>query len=570
MNRVWLKREQVNPEQVQLLAGELSISEELATLFCSRNATTGEKAKTFLNPALDQLHDPFLMNDMQAAVNRIGLALDTHEKILVYGDYDVDGTTAVSLVYSFLASQHTELGYYIPDRYTEGYGISRTSIDWAREKGFKLIIALDCGIKSVELVAYAATLGIDYIIADHHLPGDELPGAVAVLDPKRKDSTYPFSELSGCGIGYKLVTALARHRNIKLDEDAYLDLVAVSIASDMVEVVGENRVLAFAGLRKLNRAPCTGLKALITLAGIKGPVTFKEVLFQLGPRINAAGRMADAALVVELLTTADFAKAAASALILDERNNKRKVLDAAITREALELLRENPDWETNKSTVLYHPQWHKGVVGIVASRVIESHYRPTIILTSANGKATGSARSVSGFDIYAAIDSCKDLLDQFGGHKYAAGLSLDISRVQEFTTRFEEVVSKGLDDDAMVRKITYDCEISPAKLQGGFLKHMMRLAPFGPGNHQPVFMSRNLRCSSKPSLISQKHLKFEIRIHEKEVFSCIGFNMDTFFTELSKGKSFDICYSVEENTWNGTTRPQLIIKDLILNTPLNG
>lgn len=567
MKRVWLKREHENPQQIQLLAEELSISEELALLLCSRDAGTREKAKTFLNPAIDQLHDPFLMKDMQEAVDRIGLAIDNQEKILVYGDYDVDGTTAVSLVYSFLSSQFSGIGYYIPDRYTEGYGISRASIDWASENGFTLIIALDCGIKSVALVAYARSKNIDYIIADHHLPGDELPAAIAVLDPKRKDSAYPFSELSGCGIGYKLVTAIARVRNIQMEEDAYLDLVAVSIASDMVEVYGENRILACAGLKKLNTKPSTGMQALITLAGIKCPITFKEILFQIGPRINAAGRMADAGLVVELLTTGNSTVAAKLALVLDGRNNERKLLDADITKEALALIKESPDWETNRSTVLYHPEWHKGVVGIVASRVIESHYRPTIILTSSNGKATGSARSVNGFDIYQAIESCKELLDQFGGHKYAAGLSLDIDKVGEFTEKFEKVVAENIHEDSMTRSITYDCQISPSKLQGGFLKNIMRLAPFGPGNPQPVFLSTEVRCVTRPSLISGKHLKFDVRIHETEVYSCIGFNMDSFFTELSKGNTFDICYCVEENTWNGKTKPQLIIKDLKINTP---
>lgn len=565
MTKRWVFQESKDPEPAANLAKALNITLELADLLCGRNAESFEKARMFFRPSMDQLHDPFLMNDMDKAVSRIKNAIESGEKIMVFGDYDVDGTTAVSVVYSFLKSIYEAVDFYIPNRYREGYGISYAGIDWAEEHGITLIIALDCGIKSIEHVQYALDRKIEFIIADHHLPGDMLPAAVAVLDPKRLDSTYPFKELSGCGIGYKLVTALVIYLKLPpLKPGQYLDMLAVSIAADVVDVCDENRVLAFYGLKQLNENPCTGLKALIKEAGIKGAITFNEVLFQLGPRINAAGRMEDGGQVVKLLTAATPEEAGRLAAELNEHNNDRKLFDTEISAHALEMLHSSEGWQERNSTVLYHPNWHKGVIGIVASRVIEKHYRPTIILTESNGKATGSARSVAGFNIYNAIDSCSHLLDQFGGHQFAAGLSLDIDKVEEFTARFEEVVTSTMQESGFTRELKIDAEVALEILDEKFRRILFQFAPFGPANPQPVFMSRNLQCYETPTLIAGKHLKFRIRLANGKEFPCIGFNMEPLFRDLAAQKTFDMCYYLENNTWNGQTTCQLQIKDLII------
>lgn len=567
MKKRWVFREDHQTERTELLADELNVAKELSSLLCDRNAETFDKAKQFFRPDLSQLHDPFLMNDMQLAVERIKSAIDKGEKILVYGDYDVDGTTAVSVVYSFIKSIYKYVDYYIPDRYLEGYGISTIGIDWAKEQGITLIIALDCGIKSIEHVNYASDIQIDFIIADHHVPGAVLPEAIAVLDPKREDCTYPFKELSGCGIGYKLVTALVTHLKLPaLQVGLYLDMVAISIAADVVAVCDENRILAYYGLKQLNEKPCTGLKALKESAGLKSEITFNEVLFQLGPRINAAGRIKKATLVVELLTSNDPEKAKTLSKQINECNADRKLKDAAMSKEAFELLKKTPDWENQNSTILYQENWHKGVVGIVASRIIEKHYRPTIILTGNNGKASGSARSVCGFNIYAAIESCQHLLDQFGGHEFAAGMTMNVDKIDEFRLEFEKVVTATMHADGFVRDLNIDHAIDPAILDGKFTRILSQFAPFGPGNHQPVFMSKNLKCQGSPLLIAGKHLKFQLRINDKTEYTCMGFNMETHYPDLLAQKSFDLCYSVENNSWNGETTTQLLIKDLKIHT----
>ena len=567
MKKRWVFREDHQPERAEKLAVELNVANELSSLLCARNADSFAKARQFFRPAFDQLHDPFLMNDMLLAVERIKSAIKMDEKILIYGDYDVDGTTAVSVVYSFIKSIYERVQYYIPDRYLEGYGISTIGIDWAKEQGITLIIALDCGIKSIEHIQYASSILIDFIIADHHLPGATLPAAIAVLDPKREDSTYPFKELSGCGIGYKLVTALVTHLKLAtLPTGLYLDMVAISIAADVVEVCDENRILAYYGLKQLNEKPCSGLKALIKSAGLNSEITFNEVLFQLGPRINAAGRMKKATLVVKLLTSKNPEEAKTLSNQINVCNADRKLKDAAMSEQAFELLKKTTDWEKKNSTILYQDNWHKGVVGIVASRIIEKHYRPTIILTSSDGKASGSARSVSGFNIYAAIESCQHLLEQFGGHEFAAGLTLNVDKIDEFRLEFEKVVTASMHEDGFIRDLLIDHLIEPTILNGKFTRILFQFAPFGPGNHQPVFMSKNLKCHGSPLLIAGKHLKFQLRIDDKTEYTCLGFNMEEHFPDLKAQKSFDLCYSVENNSWNGDTTIQLLIKDLKITT----
>lgn len=577
MEKRWVFPEPQQPGPVEALAAELKIAAELSALLCGRNIDSFEKSRLFFRPLMEQLHDPFLMNDMDLAVKRISEAILYNEKIMVFGDYDVDGTTAVSLVYTYLSGIHPDVCYYIPNRYTEGYGISYQGIDWAEANQITLIIALDCGIKSVEHIAYATQKNIDFIIADHHLPGDQLPAAIAVLDPKRLDSTYPFKELSGCGIGYKLVTALNTFLKLPAFENGlYLDMVAVSIASDMVEVTGENRVLAHFGLERINSSPCQGLKALLKIAGIKSQVTFSEVLFQLGPRINAAGRMNEGTLVVELLTGTDYNQALEMATEINAHNEARKEEDKSITLKALEQIKTIPDWETRKSTVLYYPDWHKGVVGIVASRVIEKHFRPTIILTGSQLKdsgttaikASGSARSVPGFNIYAAIEACQHLLEQFGGHEFAAGLTLDIEKVDAFREEFEKVVSSSISDSSLSRDLKIDQEIELSKLDGKFFRIHDLFSPFGPGNPQPVFISRNLNCVTESiQLIKDEHLKFMISTGGNNL-PCIGFNLRRYYADLMDGRSFDLCYSLGKNIWKDKTTWQLEIRDLKIHREL--
>lgn len=496
MEKRWSINSSADEKVVNQLAEELKIEKVLANLLVQRDIKTYEEAKKFFRPSLDDLHDPFLMKDMDIAIARLEKAISNKEKILVFGDYDVDGTTAVALVYSFLKNLPTSEGlvdYYIPDRYAEGYGISFMGIDFAKENNFSLIIALDCGIKAIDKIDYANERNIDFIICDHHRPGDTLPKAVAILDPKRNDCNYPFDELCGCGVGFKLVQAYAQKNNIPFSELAkYLDLTAISIASDLVPIVGENRALCYFGLEQINKNPRKGIKAILDLANIKKEVTMNELVFTVGPRINAAGRIETGRNAVALLVSDNHADAKISGININTSNTERRVLDVSITQHAFSMIDGSEELIKRKSTVLFHPDWHKGVIGIVASRLIERYYRPTIVLTESNGMATGSARSVKDFDVYDAIEACSDLLEQFGGHKYAAGLSMKLENLAAFQKKFEEVVSSTIKDHMLIPEIAIDAELKLSDITPKFFRILKQFEPFGPGNMSPVFMSKNI------------------------------------------------------------------------------
>lgn len=563
MQKRWVEHDVNDKSIVTQLADQLNIDTIIATLLVKRDITGFEEARTFFRPLLDHLHDPFLMKDMDKAITRIEQAIIRREKILIYGDYDVDGTTAVSLVYSFFRSIYADMDYYIPNRYAEGYGISYQGIDWALENNFSLIIALDCGIKAIEQVQYASERGIDFIICDHHLAGNEIPDAVAVLDPKRFDCPYPYKELSGCGIGFKLVQAFAINNGISTDTlIPLLDLVVVSIASDIVHVTGENRVLAHYGLLALNNHPQPGLKALLDLAGNKQNLSISDIVFSIGPRINAAGRIDDARKAVHLLTASNSETAFQKGSIVNSHNVERKNFDAIITAEALSMLERDRGLQSRKSTVLYSPDWHKGVIGIVASRLIEKYYRPTIILTNSNDMATGSARSVRGFDIYTAICSCSELLEQFGGHKYAAGLTLKIDNIPAFIEKFEDVVSSTITEDSFNQDIDIDSELMLRDITSRFVRILKQFAPFGPGNMNPVFITKNVWTPYSVQVVGGNHLKFTVCQENSPAFECIAFNMLEYEPLIRKGLPFNICYTIEENNWNNKKSVQLNIKDI--------
>jgi single-stranded-DNA-specific exonuclease len=505
------------------------------------------------------------MKGMDKAIQRINEAIEKGQKILIYGDYDVDGTTSVAVVYSFFLKRYPNLDYYIPDRYTEGYGISFMSIDWANNNEFSLIIALDCGIKSVDKVAYANERGIDFIICDHHLPGDEIPAAVAVLNPKQSDCTYPFKELSGCGIGYKLIQGFAEKHQIDSKEvEEFLDLAAVSVASDLVPILDENRVLAHYGLRKLKEAPNDGLKALLESYPDRPEFTVNDIIFFIGPRINAAGRIADAKDSVRLMTNHNLEETRRIAFQVNQHNNERRSFDQNITEQALEMVENDPDFVNRKSTVLFHSEWHKGVIGIVASRLIEKYYRPTIILTESNGMATGSARSVEGFDLYSAIESCSDLLDQYGGHTHAAGLTMKLEKLPLFIERFEKAVVANIVERSMTPEIEYDMEIPLRTITPKFFSVLKQFSPFGPGNLNPVFMSKNVWDVGDATIVGNNHLKLSLTQEEGgRIFKAIGFNLGEHYDKVSQGISFDICFIIEENHFNGHINLQLNIKDIL-------
>lgn len=563
MDKRWITHSDYNNDVVDLLSQELNVSPIIAKLLERRGITGFDNAKDFFRPDLRHLHDPFLMLDMEKAIIRIEKAIKNQEKILIYGDYDVDGTTSVSLVYSFFKKFYNNLSYYIPDRYKEGYGISTNGIDWAEENNHSLIIALDCGIKSVDKIAYANEKGIDFIICDHHLPGEVIPSAVAVLDPKRHDCPYPYKELSGCGIGFKLIQAFAEKNNMPFSYlEPFLDLVAVSIASDIVPITGENRTLAFYGLKRINENPCEGLKALIDLSAQKEAITITDIVFQIGPRINAAGRIDDAKHAVHLLISGSSELATEKGQLVNLKNTERKEFDNSITGEALAMLEADPTLHLRKSTVLFSPTWHKGVIGIVASRLIEKYYRPTIILTESNGKATGSARSVNGFDIHEAISACSELLEQYGGHKYAAGLTIPLENVSAFIHKFEEVVSSTIEERSLTQEIEIDEYIKLNAIEPKLVRIIKQFAPFGPGNMKPAFASKNVWCKGDPQIVGNNHLKFIVQQSEGYFFDCIGFNLGQHYQRIRKGIPFDICYSIEENTWNGKTTIQLNVKDI--------
>ena len=570
----WIVREPGNQIYTRQLVQDLGIDEVLANLLVQRGIKNSDEVRRFFHPSLDTLHDPFLMKDMDIAVERVRRAIVSGEKILVYGDYDVDGTSAVSLVYSFLRRLTGNLDYYIPDRYDEGYGISIHGVDWADQRKCKLVIALDCGIKEAEAVKYAKTKGIDFIICDHHLPGEELPPAVAVLDPKREDCHYPYDDLSGCGVGFKLVQGYAQRYGIPFEAiESLLDLVAVSIAADLVSVTGENRVLAYYGLKRLNESPRKGLLSMIKLSGLeKHKITIDDVVFKIGPRINAAGRMESGRMAVDLLISEDTLEANHIAKQINEHNKERKSIDRAITQQAIEIVRNHPQFSTLNSTVVYNPEWHKGVVGIVASRLVEAFYRPTIVLTkSSNGFVTGSARSIAGFDLYDAIESCSDLLENFGGHTYAAGLTLKEENLEIFRQRFEEIVTQNITKDILTPIINIDASLEFKQITPKFFRLLNQFQPFGPGNQSPVFMTTSVYDNGNGRIVGNPvggrggHLKLEL-IQETDSFrplSAIAFNMSEYFAHLEKGEPVDICYSIAENFYRSSiANIQLRIKDI--------
>ena len=573
MEKRWFIKPLADKMLVDNLAVELGIDRILANMLVQRQITSFEEAKKFFRPSLDDLHDPFLMKDMDKAIDRLDLAIKNDEKILVYGDYDVDGTTAVALVYSFLKKlpQLTGQGkeglvdYYIPDRYTEGYGISFQGIDFAKENNFTLIIALDCGIKANDKVDYANERNIDFIICDHHRPGETLPNAIAVLDPKRSDCSYPFDELCGCGVGFKLVQAYAQKNNIAFSElTEYLDLTAISIASDLVPIVGENRTLCYFGLQQINKNPRRGIRSILDLANIKKEITINELVFTVGPRINAAGRIQTGRDAVALLVSDNHDHAKTSGISINATNTERRALDLTITQHALSMIDGNMELSTRKSTVLFHPDWHKGVIGIVASRLIEKYYRPTIVLTESNGKATGSARSVKDFDVYNAIEACSDLLEQFGGHMYAAGLTLKLENLEAFRQRFEEVVSATIEDRMLIPEIAIDAEITLDHITPKFCRILKQFEPFGPGNMSPVFISKGLLDKGYVRIVGANHLKMDIESEHvtKESFGAIAFAQAHHFDEVLRKKKFSACYAIEENEFNGKVALQLNVKDM--------
>ncbi|HSZ26523.1 MAG TPA: single-stranded-DNA-specific exonuclease RecJ [Cytophagaceae bacterium] len=563
MEKRWIIKDSPDPEKVNELASKLTIDVLLASLLVQRGIETFEEARKFFRPSLDDLHDPFLMKDMDRAIARLEKAFQNNEKILIYGDYDVDGTTSVSLVYDFLSSFYTNLDYYIPDRYKEGYGISQQGIDWANENGFSLIISLDCGIKSLEKVLYAKSLGIEFIICDHHLPGEELPPAIAVLDAKRKDCLYPYKELCGCGVGFKLMQALSIQMGLdtaKLLQ--YLDLVAIAICSDIVPITGENRTLVFLGIQSINKSPRHGILALNDISGFKKIKDVSNIVFGLGPRINAAGRIAHAKTAVKLLISKTETEAIEFASGLNDKNSIRKDFDSTITEEAVSMIQKNELLRTTKSTVLYKEDWHKGVIGIVASRCIEKFYKPTIILTKSGDYAAGSARSVAGFDVYAAIEDCAELLEQYGGHMYAAGLTMKIENVEAFRDKFEQAVSSRILPNQLIPQIEIDKKIELNQLSYKFYRILKQMAPFGPQNMQPVFLCENLQDDGRAKLLKEQHLKLYLKQNNSTVYEAIGFSMPQHFERIKKGDKFNACFSVEENEFRGEKSLQLQLKDI--------
>jgi single-stranded-DNA-specific exonuclease len=567
MEKKWIIKERGDSVVVKQLANSLAVSESLANLMVQRNITTPEEANTFFNPGLDYLHDPFMMKDMNIAVDRLSTAIKKNEKVLVYGDYDVDGTTAVALVYSFLREQYSNVEYYIPDRYKEGYGVSLQGIDFAVQNNCRLIITLDCGIKAIEKIKYARNKGLDVIVCDHHYPGDEIPGALAVLDPKQPGCSYPYKELSGCGVGFKLIHAYSKIHGIPFSSiEHYLDLVAVSIASDIVPITGENRVLAYFGLKQLNESPRTGLKEIIREADVCRALTIEDVVFKIGPRINAAGRMETGSRAVELLIANDTKVATGISKEINNYNIERRSVDRVITTEAMRMISEDQRAVNAKTTVLFNPSWKKGVIGIVASRLIETYYRPTVILTESNGFATGSARSVHGYDLYQAIEACSDLLENFGGHMFAAGLTLKKENIRPFIERFEQYVNNTITEDQMLPRVLIDTELSFEEINEEFFRVMSQFQPFGPENMSPIFVSRNVFDNRTGRMVgaSGEHLKLDLCQESTgtKTIPAIAFGQANHFEYIRKGNPFDICYSVEMNEFRGNKNLQLNIRDI--------
>ncbi|MCD6180341.1 MAG: single-stranded-DNA-specific exonuclease RecJ [Bacteroidales bacterium] len=592
MEKRWVIKKKGDEQLINTLAQELDINKHLANLLVQRGVKTFEEAKAFFRPSYDQIHDPFLMKDMDKAVSRILKAIRQKEKILVYGDYDVDGTTAVSLVYSFLKKIDANIDFYIPDRYAEGYGISIQGIDFAAENNFKLVIALDCGIKAVDKIEYAKTKGVEFIIGDHHRPGDKLPDAVAVLDAKREDCDYPYKELSGCGVGFKLIQAIAKNKQIpfkKLEE--YLDLVAISIAADIVPITGENRVLAYFGLERINNAPRKGIEAILKYTSVRKarsrnlnkarevfskPLGVSDLVFQLGPRINAAGRIESGKESVRLLISKTQEEADIIADQINDLNTERRNLDSKITEEALAIIENDPEQKNKKANIVYKPNWSKGVIGIVASRLIEHYYKPSIVFTKSNGLLTASCRSVHGFDIYDAIEHCSSVLEHFGGHTYAAGLSIKPENLDAFTSCFEKYVQENITEASLQPQIKIDLELCLNDINQKFYRILKQLAPFGPGNMLPVFMVRELIDTGKSRIVGDKHIKLEVIPKNTSAypFAGIAFQQSDKFGLIKSGSDyykhgssdkqtvFNLCFTLEENEWNGAKNLQLNVKDI--------
>ncbi len=560
-------------DKVNLLQQSLNISPIICQILVQRHIEDFNQAKEFFRPALSDLHDPWLMKDMDLAVSRILTSFNNKEKILVFGDYDVDGTTAVACMFRFLQKIYdpAHLAYYIPHRYREGYGVSRQGIDHAHENGFKLIISLDCGIKSVDLIGYAKDLGIDFIVCDHHLPDKELPPAVAILNPKQRGCLYPYKELCGCGVGFKLMTALAQQFNLKEDSyHCYLDLVATAIAADIVPMTGENRVMAYYGIKAINESPSPGIKALIELSGLnKKILNINNIVFVIAPRVNAAGRMDDARKAVQLFIEEDYQKALAYAAILHSDNDDRKEADSSITIEALALIENDEELIRRKSTVVFKQHWHKGVVGIVASRLIEKYYRPTVVLTRSGEIVAGSARSVAGFNLYEAIHGCREFLLGYGGHFAAAGMTLLPEQVDPFTRKFEEIVASTIQPDQLIPVISVDAEVQFKDLTSALYDILCQMEPFGPDNMKPVFMARNVLDYGWSKIVKEDHIRFTLKQGNK-VFNGIGFNMAEKFDLLHINQPLDIVFTLDENEWNGEKNLQLKVIDLRLSATYDG
>ncbi len=555
-----------NNEKTALLKKELNISESLCNMLIQRNIDTYEKAKNYFRPQLSQLHNPWLMKDMQKAVTRLTTAFANNEKILVFGDYDVDGTTSVAVMYQFLCSVYnaTNLDFYIPHRYKEGYGVSKAGIDFAKQHGFTLIVALDCGIKSVDLVSYASTLAIDFIICDHHTPDDVVPLAVAVLNPKQVDCNYPFKELCGCGVGFKLICALTT--TLKLEDDfafRYLDLVTTAIAADIVPIVDENRIIAFHGLIKANKNPNIGIAALMKLANVKGDMSITNLVFMIAPRVNAAGRMDDAKKAVHLFIQTTVEAAMDYAEQLHSDNTDRKEADISTTEEALYMLENDSLVPQKKSTVVYQPHWHKGVVGIVASRLIDKYYKPTVVLTKSGDYVAGSARSIAGFNLYEAIHSCKEYLIGYGGHYFAAGLTMKEENVPAFIEKFEAVVQAVITDDLLIPEIIIDAEIGFENSTPQYYKILQQMEPFGPENMRPTFVTRKVKNTGYCKIVKEQHIKFSL-VHNGVTLSGIGFGLAHKYDLLMQNEPIDIVYTLDENHWNDTTTIQIKVIDFKL------
>ena len=571
MEYKWMIREQADLEMAESLGKEINVNLTLANMLVNRGVDSFQKAKDYFRPDLDKLHDPFLMKDMDKAVERLSEAIRKEEKILIYGDYDVDGTTSVALAYGYFKEFYPYVEFYIPDRYKEGYGISERGVRYAAENNFQLIVSLDCGIKAIEKVALAKELGVDFIICDHHTPGEVLPPAVAVLDPKRQDCSYPYKELSGCGVGFKLIQAFSIFQGKDPAKVmVYLDLLAISIAADIVPITGENRVLTFYGLERINNNPRPGIKALILRSKIENEIEISDIVFKIGPRINASGRLEHAKASVELLISKELEDALARAEIVDTVNAARKNFDENITKEALTMIQSMEEVKQMKTTVLFKEDWHKGVIGIVASRCIEKYYRPTIILTESNSKATGSARSVFDFDIYEAIAECSDLLEQFGGHKYAAGLTMSVANVPAFQSRFEEVVSSRITEIHMKPVLEIDDEILLDQINYKFYNILKQMAPFGPGNPEPIFCVNQVYAENV-RILKDKHLRFNVVQDGQETKPvCIAFGMadkniypdEIIYKMLNRKMRFDLAFEIRENTFRNNSSLQLYVKDI--------